>query len=66
MKELIYVFKTIWKFLTTEPKDRTDGEWKDIFIVGESLRRTRELTDRRRKHKSIYEIGRKCSKRRYC
>ena len=33
MKELIYVFKTVWRFLTTDPKERTYEEWEDIFIV---------------------------------
>jgi len=64
MKELIYAFKTIWKFLTTDPKERTDEEWEDIFIVGEALRQTRELHDRR-KRRSICGTGRLRSKRRY-
>lgn len=62
MKELIYVFKTIWRFLTTDPKERTEKEWNDIFIVGEALKQTREMSERRnrrRKSRSMY------SKRRY-
>lgn len=65
MKELVYVFKTIWNFLTTEPQDRTDEEWNDIFIVGEALRQTRKLSDRKRKRRSICGTGRVHSKRRY-
>lgn len=71
MKELINVFKIIWKFLTTDPKERTDEEWNDIFIVGEALRRTRKMSERRRKSRSICGIGRMYStnrmrsKRRY-
>lgn len=47
MKELIYIFKTIWKFLTTDPKERTEEEWEDIFVVGEALKRTQEMSERR-------------------
>lgn len=68
MKELIYVFKTIWKFLTTDPKERTDEEWEDIFIAGEALKRTHEMNERRnrrRKSRSMYRPYRMCSKRRY-
>lgn len=66
MKELAYVFKTIWKFLTTEPKERTDEEWNDIFIVGEALRRTRIMSERRRMSRSMYKcIGRYRGRRRY-
>lgn len=68
MKELTYVFKTIWKFLTTDPKERTDEEWEDIFIVGEALKRTREMSDRRsrrRKSRSMYRPYSMYRKRRY-
>lgn len=68
MKELIYVFKTIWKFLTTDPKERTDEEWEDIFIVAEALKRTHEMSDRRnrrRKNRSMYRPYSMYSKRRY-
>ncbi len=65
MKELVYIFKSIWKFLTTDPKERTDEEWEDIFIVGEAIRQTRELSDRRRKRRRIYGVGRMYNKRSY-
>lgn len=68
MKELTYVFKTIWKFLTTDPKERTDEEWEDIFIVGEALKQTREMSERRNKRKksrSMYRPYSMHSKRRY-
>lgn len=66
MKELIYVFKTIWSFLTTEPAERTDEEWEDIFVVGEALKRTRKMSERRRKNRNICGTSmlRRCSKRR--
>lgn len=62
MKELVYVFKTMLKFLITDPKERTDQEREDIFIVGEAIRQTKELSDRRRKRKRIYGTGRMRSK----
>lgn len=68
MKELIYVFKTVWRFLTTDPKERTDEEWEDIFIVGEALKRTHEMSDRRkkmRKSRSMYRPYSMYRKRRY-
>lgn len=67
MKELIYVFKTIWRFLTTDPKERTDEEWNDIFIVGEALKQTREMSERRnkRKSRSMYKSYSRYNKRRY-
>ena len=68
MKELTYVFKTIWKFLTADPKERTDEEWEDIFIVGEALKRTHEMSDRRRKSRSMYRprmYSRYSKRRRY-
>ena len=68
MKELIYVFKTVWRFLTTDPKERTDEEWEDIFIVGEALKQTREMSERRnkrRKSRNMYRPYSMNSKRRY-
>ncbi len=47
MKTLIYVFKKMWKFITQEPKERTDEEWEEYFAIAESLRRSRELSERR-------------------
>lgn len=64
MKELIYVLKTICKFLTTEPKERTDEEWEDIFIVGEALKRTRKMSERRKNNRSMYGTKRIYQKRR--
>lgn len=66
MKELIYVIKTVWMFLTKEPKERTDEEWNDILIVGEALKRTREMSERsrRRKNRSMYRTGMTYRKRR--
>lgn len=52
----IYIFKVIWKFLTTEPKERTDEEWEEAFIVGEALMRTHEMSERRRRNRSMYEF----------
>lgn len=66
MKELVYVFKTIWKFLTTEPKERTDEEWNDIFIVGEALKRTHEMSERRARRRKSYGMGRMYSTKRMC
>lgn len=65
MKELIYVLKTIWKFLTTNPKERADEEWEDIFIVGEALKRTHEMSERRKNNRSMYGTKRMYRKRRY-
>ncbi len=65
MKELIYVLKTIWKFLTTDPKERADEEWEDIFIVGEALRRTRKMSEHRKNNRSIYGTKRIYKKRRH-
>lgn len=65
MKELIYVFNTIWKFLTSDPKERTEKEWDDIFIVAEALKQTRKMNERRRKNKSMYRPWGMYSKRRY-
>lgn len=47
MKTLIYVFKKMWKFITQDPKDRTDEEWEEYFAIAKSLKRSRELSERR-------------------
>lgn len=66
LKELAYVFKTIWKFLTKDPKEMTDQDWKDVFIIGEAIRQTRKMSDRRRNNRSMYGMRRIYSnKRRY-
>lgn len=47
MKKLIKIFKDMWKFITQEPKERTDEEWEEYFSVAEVLKRNRELNERR-------------------
>ena len=61
----IRIFKILWKFITTEPKDMKDEEWEEALIVGEALRRTRKMSEHRRNNRSMYGIGRMYSKRRY-
>ena len=69
MKKLIKIFKDMWKFITQEPKERTDEEWEEYFSVAEVLKRNRELNERRnRKYrmKSPYTaMYRRKTKRRY-
>lgn len=47
MRKIIKIFKDMWKFITQEPKERTDEEWEEYFAIAESLRRSRELSERR-------------------
>jgi hypothetical protein len=47
LRKIIKIFKDIWRFITQEPKERTDEEWEEYFAVAESLRRSRELSKRR-------------------
>lgn len=42
MRELIKLFKLMWKFVTEEPKERTDEEWEQYFAVAEVLKRHNE------------------------
>lgn len=52
---MIYIIKTIWKFLTQDPKERTDEEREDIFIVARAMKETRENAERRKRgRRSIY------------
>lgn len=53
----IRIFKVMWKFITTEPKDMTEEEWEEAFIVGEALKQTRKMSERRRKNRSMYGFG---------
>lgn len=61
----IRIFKVMWRFLATEPKERTDEEWEEAFIIGEALRQTHKMSERRRNNRSMYGIGRIYSKRWY-
>lgn len=62
----IHIFKVMWKFITTEPKDRTEEEWEEALIVGEALKWTQKMSERRRKNRSLYGMRRMYStKRRY-
>lgn len=69
MRKLIKIFKDMWKFITQEPKERTDEEWEQFFAVAEALKRNREMRERRnRKYraKSPYTaMYRRRTKRRY-
>jgi hypothetical protein len=47
LRKIIKIFKDMWKFITQEPKERTDEEWEEYFAIAESLRRSRELSERR-------------------
>lgn len=62
----IHIFKVVWKFLTTEPKERTDEEWEEAFIVGEAIRRARKSSMRRKKSGCICRsYGNKYRKKSY-
>lgn len=69
MRKIIKIFKDMWKFITQEPKERTDEEWEEYFAIAEALKRNRELNERRnRKYraKSPYTaMCRRRTKRRY-
>ena len=68
MRKIIKIFKDMWRFITQEPKERTDEEWEEYFAIAESLRRSRELSERRnRKYRGIPYIStyRNKDKRRY-
>ena len=38
MRELIKLFKMMWKFVTEEPAERTDEEWEQYFAIAKTLR----------------------------
>lgn len=68
MRKIIKIFKDMWRFVTQEPRERTDEEWEEYFAIAESLRRSRELRERRnRKYKGSPYIStyRNKGKRRY-
>lgn len=59
----------MWKFITQEPKERTEEEWEEYFAIAEALKRNGELNERiTRKYraKSPYTtMYRRRTKRRY-
>lgn len=68
MRKIIKIFKDMWKFVTQEPRERTDEEWEEYFAIAESLRRSRELSERRnRKYRGNQYIStyRNKGKRKY-
>lgn len=68
MRKIIKIFKDMRRFITQEPKERTDEEWEEYFAIAESLRRSRELSERRnRKYRGNPYIStyRNKGKRRY-
>lgn len=49
LRKIIKIFKDMWSFITQEPKERTDEEWEEYFAIAESLGRSRELSERRKR-----------------
>lgn len=62
------IIKTFKQHIDITAKERTDEEWEEYFAIAESLRRSRELRERRnRKYKGNPYIStyRNKGKRRY-
>lgn len=64
MRKLIKIFKDMWKFITQEPKERTDEEWEQFFAVEEVLKRNKEMRERRnRKYRKKSPYTAMCRRR---
>lgn len=51
------ILKVIFNFIMQDPKERTEEEWEELFLVSEAIKQTRERSERRRRHRGLYSYG---------